>query len=61
MSSNRAGDHEQNCLLLCNSYVILVLQNEAHGEEEDGDLIVDELGRSFCNEQLCDSLPEEGS
>ena len=32
---------------------MLVLQNEAHfdytSEEQDGYLIVDELGRSFCN------------
>ena len=53
VSSNRVGDYRQDCLLLCDSHVILVLQNEAHfdctSEEEDNDLIVDELGRSFCN------------
>ena len=53
VSSNCVGDHEQDCLLLCDSHVILVLQNETHfdctSEEEDDDLILDELGKSSCN------------
>ena len=57
VSSNCVGDHKQDCLLLCDSHVILVLQNETHFDcasgEEDDDLILDELGKISCN-KVCD-------
>ena len=52
MHSKRVGDREQDCLFLCDRYLILILQNEAHvacTSEQEDDLIVDELGKSFCN------------